>query len=522
MRFLSGIVVLLWGLQTYAITIGPSANLYIGNKVIAPDGNKRSTVLAGASFNTLSFPGPVIRATKGDTLRINVVNQLTDTTMLTGTSIHWHGLHQKGTSWADGVVGVTQCPIAPGRSFLYQFPTANQAGTFWYHSHYSTQYCDGLRGALVVYDPADPYRTWYDIDDETTIITLADWYHNVAHLEPLPAEADSVLINGKGRVVGGSASPLAVVMVIPNKRYRFRLVSISCGPAFTFSIDGHPMTVIEADSQSVQPLTVNEIVIFAGQRYSFILYANNPIGNYWIRSQPDEDAPGGFEGGANSAILRYYGAPTINPTTSKASVSNPLIEANLRPLYNPAAPGIPRPGAADVNIKLDVTYNEQTRKFFINNATFTEVRVPVLLQILSGARAASDLLPKGVVYSLPPNKVIEISMPGGSTGSPHPMHLHGHDFSVVRSAGSNRYNYVNPVRRDVVNIGRQTTDNVTIRFTTDNAGPWILHCHIDWHLEAGMAVVFAEDFQSIKLSKPPPAWDQLCPTFNALPPQTFH
>lgn len=65
----------------------------------------------------------------------------------------------------------------------------------------------------------------------------------------------------------------------------------------------------------------------------------------------------------------------------------------------------------------------------------------------------------------------------------HPMHLHGHNFDVVRVAGSSEYNYENPVRRDVVSIGASPSDNVTIRFRTDNSGPWFMHCHIDWHLE---------------------------------------
>jgi iron transport multicopper oxidase len=61
--------------------------------------------------------------------------------------------------------------------------------------------------------------------------------------------------------------------------------------------------------------------------------------------------------------------------------------------------------------------------------------------------------------------------------------LHGHNFHVVRSAGSSTYNYVNPVIRDVASMGSDPTDNLTIRFMTDNPGPWFLHCHIDWHLE---------------------------------------
>ncbi|PPQ94704.1 hypothetical protein CVT25_009559 [Psilocybe cyanescens] len=522
MRSLSNIISFASVLGVNAV-IGPRANIFIGNKVIAPDGFNRSAVLAGDSPYSLSFPGPLIYALKsrGDSFSLNVVNELTDSTMLKSTSIHWHGFYQKGSSWADGVVGVTQCPIALGHSFLYQFSTANQAGSFWYHSHYSTQYCDGLRGPMVVYDHFDPYYGRYDFDDESTVITLADWYHTPAPVAGLIPTIDATLINGKGRYPGGPATPLSVITVVPNKRYRFRLISISCDPAFTFSIDGHSMTIIEVDSENVQPLIVDEITLYAGQRYSFILYTIMPIGNYWIRSHPDEDGPQGFEGGINSAILRYLGAPAIDPGTT-SSRKNPLIETNLRPLTDPAAPGVPTLGAADVNINLDISFNNGTRKFAVNGATFHEHSVPVLLQILSGAQAATDLLPAGSVYTLPSNKVIELSMPGGTTGSPHPMHLHGHGFSVIRSAGSEQYNYVNPVKRDVVNLGRQPTDNVTIRFKTDNSGPWIMHCHIDWHLEAGLSVVFAEDTPSIRSSTHPPDWDQLCPIFDALPHQTFN
>ena len=78
---------------------------------------------------------------------------------------HWHGLFQKTTAWADGPAFVTQCPIISGDSFLYDFNVPDQAGTFWYHSHLSTQYCDGLRGAFVIYDPEDPHKDLYEIDD---------------------------------------------------------------------------------------------------------------------------------------------------------------------------------------------------------------------------------------------------------------------------------------------------------------------------------------------------------------------
>ena len=86
----------------------------------------------------------------------------------------------------------------------------------------------------------------------------------------------------------------------------------------------------------------------------------------------------------------------------------------------------------------------------------------------------------------------------------------------MRSAGSDTYNFVNPAQRDVVSTGT-SGDNVTIRFRTDNPGPWFLHCHIDPHLNAGFAVVMAEEVAEVKAANPVPyAWEQLCPIYDAL------
>jgi iron transport multicopper oxidase len=127
------------------------------------------------------------------------------------------------------------------------------------------------------------------------------------------------------------------VNVIQGKRYRFRLVSISCDPSYTFSIDGHRLTIIEADGENTKPLTVDSIHIFTGketaiaskmrltslpaslgQRYSVVVTANQTVDNYWIRALPlnsQGQLPQGFPGGVNSAILRYKGARTAEPTT---------------------------------------------------------------------------------------------------------------------------------------------------------------------------------------------------------------
>lgn len=491
-------------------SIGPVANLHITNTQLSPDGFARDTVVAESVY-----PGPLIVGNMGDNFRINVTDQLSDGNMLKSTSIHWHGLFQHNTNQYDGAAFVNQCPIAPNNSFLYDFSVPGQAGTFWYHSHLSTQYCDGLRGPLVIYDPNDPHASLYDIDDESTIITLSDWYHEFAPSAGLVPTSDATLINGLGRYVDGPSSPLAVVNVTSGKRYRFRLISISCDPNFVFSIDGHNLTVIESDGINTQPLVVDSIQIYASQRYSIILEANQTVGNYWIRAQPNLGTTS-FDGGLNMAILRYAGADVADPTTNQTTSVIPLNETSVHPLASLTVPGTPQRGGADILINLDVIFNATLLEFTVNNVPFSPPTVPVLLQILSGAQQASDLLPTGSVYGLESNKSVEISIPGGAVGGGHPIHLHGHAFDVIRSAGSTSYNYVNPIRRDTVNIGT-TGDNVTIRFQTDNPGPWFLHCHIDWHLEAGFAVVMAEGVTETNTTDVVKAdWNNLCPIYDAL------
>nr|AGY56172.1 laccase 4 [Volvariella volvacea] len=491
--------------------------LKLTNGRVSPDGFQRNAVLVnGGLFQT------AITGNKGDEFAIKIDNKLTNSLSHKSTSIHWHGLFQHGTPWADGPAFVSQCPIAPGHQYTYRFSSADQAGTFWYHSHLDAQYCDGLRGPFIIYDPDDPHRSLYDIDNKDTIITLADWYHRDSNLLSGIVIPNSTLINGLGRTAQSPNTPLAVVNVKQGLRYRMRLVAISCDPNWIFSIEGHKLTVIEADGVSVQPVTVTSLQIFVAQRYSFVLHANQPVGNYWIRANPNI-GPTGFDSNINSAILRYKGAPIAEPRgLGLQNSDNRLREPDLHPLFNPGAPGLAHVDGADINMVINIGFIQSAGRFTIDGTSYVPPDVPTLLQILSGT-PASSLLPSGSYIALPPNKVVQLSFPvfdgqGSALGGPHPIHLHGHTFDVIRSAGSSEYNFVNPPRRDVVAIGTPG-DNVTIRFATDNAGPWYLHCHIEWHLRAGLGVVIAEDAPGLANGpEPPEEWKQLCPIYNALDP----
>lgn len=485
-----------------------SKTLTISNQNLAPDGFTRSTVVANGAF-----PGPLISGNTGDSFAITVDDQLSDSSMDVITTIHWHGLLQNGTNEMDGVDMVTQCPIVPGNSFTYQFGSPGQAGTYWYHSHVRTQYCDGLRGPFVIYDPADPHASLYDVDDENTVITLSDWYHFVSPQAGIVATPNSTLINGLGRYSGGPSTDLAVITVEKDKRYRFRIVAVSCDPNYTFSIDSHKMTIIEADGVNTQPLEVDQLIVYAGQRYSVVVSADQSTDNYWIRALPNI-AGASYTGGMNSAILRYSNATVADPTTSDTS-SNALVETNLHPLVATPAPGTAVAGEADIQLTLALSFTGTA--FTVNGVPFQSPSVPVLLQLLSGNTTAANLLPSGSVYTLERNKVVEIVIPGGAAGSPHPFHLHGHSFWVVRSAGSTAYNFENPVIRDVVSTGL-SGDEVTIRFVTDNPGPWFLHCHIDWHLNLGLGVVMAEAPADVAAHEEGgnvnDNWSALCPAYN--------
>ena len=112
------------------------------------------TMKDGVVFNK-NYPGPWIQACWGDTVRVTVTNSLEK---YNGSTVHWHGIRQLNSNEMDGVNGVTQCPIAPGEEFTYEF-RALQYGTSWYHSHYSIQYGDGLVGPLTIHGPSSDNYT---------------------------------------------------------------------------------------------------------------------------------------------------------------------------------------------------------------------------------------------------------------------------------------------------------------------------------------------------------------------------
>ena len=169
------------------------------------------------------------------------------------------------------------------------------------------------------------------------------------------------------------------------------------------------MTIIEVDGEYVEPYVVDSIQITAAQRYSFILNADRPVGNYWIRAMPNPGQKMTINA-TTTAILRYTDAPNADPQT--VSVTNEYLnETLLHSLSPPARLLEPDP---DVTLFVTLSKNDSNFNFLINGTQYISPSVPVLLQIMSGV-PIQQIEPRGSVYSLPRNKVVEIIFHVNST-----------------------------------------------------------------------------------------------------------
>lgn len=162
-------------------------------------------------------------------------------------------------------------PHVAYRSNLAQ---VDQTGTYWYHSHSRGQYPEGLRQALVITDPENPYTGQYD---EELVLTLSDWYHdqfrdllegfisvtNPTGAEPVP---NSALMNDTQNLT---------IPVEPGKTYLFRLANVGAFASQYFWIEGHTMKLVEVDGVWTDAAETSMIYITSAQRYSFLVTMKN-------------------------------------------------------------------------------------------------------------------------------------------------------------------------------------------------------------------------------------------------------
>lgn len=425
------------------------------------------TVAPGRTWKTWTYdgqvPGPLIRARQGDRLRLRLVNELAEP-----TTVHWHGLPVPNPM--DGVSGLTQGPVPPGGSFLYEF-TADSPGTYLYHSHHGLQLDRGLVGPLVV-DPLD--TTHEPAFDQEFILVLDDW------LTTTPEAAFAQLRQSRGMgagMMGGmgagmmsrsdgpayggylangaptaGATPLRVRR---GERVRIRVINGASSTTFRVGLQGHRLLVTHSDGQPIQPVTVDTFPIGMGERYDVVVTADSP-GTYPLLAGPlDSTVPG--------VVLPFVYEGYADRITAPAIWPPALLRGRTLRSQDLASPS-----SREIVAAPDRIVRLQLGQSMMGGYVWT---------INGQAYPNADPIP--VVAG----EHIRFAITNG-TMMRHPIHLHGHFFRVRGTAGGDSYA---PLKDTVLIEPMGST--VEIDAHMDNPGRWFLHCHHLYHMEAGMARV---------------------------------
>ncbi|TVY24202.1 Oxidoreductase [Lachnellula hyalina] len=523
----------------------------------SPDGIKKQVFLVNGQF-----PGPTIECRSGDRLIIHVTNSLSSRE---GVSIHWHGLHMRNANSMDGAVGFTQCPIASGTTFTYEFNVEkHQAGTFWWHAHSQVQRGDGMYGGLVVHKPSriDSELGVYGSEREI-LLMIGDWYHRTSSdvlswymstrgfgNEPVP---DSLLVNGAGKFICSMAVPARpvdcvdirdedVLSILGHDKstgpIRLRVINVGSLAGFTIGLSSGNFTplTVDGDFPIAGELSNSLGVLYPGERVDMLLHsvvsASNDLPKLHINLDPEN-----FKY-PNPAMRPNQSFPLVSSAqVSSEEIKMHEIEQRMHfDLATATAPETHDYGdhleeVAEQTILL-YTKTQKLAKLsnhptgFINRTSWAPQTSPPfpLLSLPRNQWDANQLVP-WIPSSAESPSWVEIIVNNLDDGA-HPFHLHGNDFYVLAShrsehgwgsyspyetSGSSSIkpvlNLVNPVKKDTVSVPRR--GYVVLRFRADNPGIWMFHCHVLFHQASGMAMGVLVD-ENYEYSQVDPMAKLLC------------
>ncbi len=461
-----------------------------------------------------SMPGPVLRFREGDVARIHVRNRLTTEQ----TSTHWHGLLVPNLE--DGVPYLTTPPIGPGESRTFEF-LLKHSGTYWYHSHTGLQEQRGVYGAIVIEPKASaPARTDLPPVDREEVIVLSDWTNERASdvFRTLLRGSDwyairkgtaqsllgafrsghiaDYLKREKARLPAMDISDVAYDAFLANGRrrhpipaqpgetVRLRVINSGASTYFYLSSAAGPLTIIAADGMDVVPIRQHRLLIGMAETYDVLVTVPPGSPAAWEVRATAQDGSG------HASVFLGEGpenlAPTAPPATAYsmdaalAAVLDQLDESgersdaealpteNPRPLppYNrlkSTAPTTLPAGAAVREITLKLTGDMTRYLWSIDGRSIDEQStVPVK---------------RGEIL-----RVVLVN----NTMMHHPMHLHGHFFRLLIPDAVDPSSAPLKHTVDVPPMSRRV-----IEFYADEDRDWLFHCHLLYHMKAGMARVFS-------------------------------
>ena len=493
------------------------------------------TIQSGIGYNGAS-PGPVLRWKEGETVTVNVTNNLD-----VPSSIHWHGLILPFEM--DGVPGISFHGIEPGATFTYTFPIV-QSGTYWFHSHSGLQEADGAYGSIVI-EPVErePFRY-----DREYVVQLTDQHPHAAdtilrNLKHMPdfynrkqqtlldffseagskgfAEAvaerrawgsmrmmqtDIEDVHGFTALINGKSSAQNWTGVFqPGERVRLRLINSSAMTYFDIRIPGLSMTVVQADGNNVQPVPVEELRIAVAETYDVIVRpteeraytlvaesmgrAGHVTGTLAPReglrgnTHPPREAPlltmadmgMAHEGMAGMDMSSMEGMDHSQMAGMDHSSMGSMGGAT-DPFYAPGS-GL-TPTAADGGKFLSYADLKAQKPLYSDREATREIELR-----LTGNMERYSWSINGVKYEdaeplrLNYGERVRFKFVN-ETMMIHPMHLHG--MWSILDTGNGQWD---PVKH-VISIAPGTT--VYSETEVDAPGQWAFHCHLAYHMASGM------------------------------------
>jgi CopA family copper-resistance protein len=509
---------------------GPDFHLTIDELPVNFTGAARRAVAINGQV-----PAPLLRMRQGDDVTIRVTNNLRER-----TSIHWHGFIVPADM--DGVPGLSFDGIAPGTTFTYRFKV-NQSGTYWYHSHSRFQEQVGMYGPIIV-EPragerhaADREHTlllsdWTDHDPEHIYATLkrqSDYYNfgkrtvadfladvrekgfsatvddrqmwgamrmNPTDLADVTGYAYTYLMNG--------ATPAAnwTGLLTPGERVRLRLINGSSMSFFDVRIPGLKMTVVATDGQDVEPVTVDELRIGTAEVYDVIVTPGDAAYTVFAQSM---DRSGFARGTLTPRAGLTAVVPALDPRAvlsmadmgmNHAGMDHSTMDHSAMAAVNhaPAESGpivdmradMPNTSLNDPGVGLRnngrrvLTYGDLATIGGPIDARAAGREIELHLTghmeryIWSfNGQKFSDAKPLRFTH----NERLRIVLVN-DTMMTHPIHLHGMWSELVDPHGKFL------VRKHTVSV--QPGQRLAYEVTADALGSWAYHCHLLYHMEAGM------------------------------------
>jgi L-ascorbate oxidase len=477
----------------------PDVILNVESTALASD----CTVRPSVTFNGTS-PGPVLRFKEGDHVFIRVFNRLN-----TNTTVHYHGLSQFASPFADGTPQTSQWPIAPGSYFDYEFLLEKgSAGTYMYHTHVGFDIVTAY-GAFIVEDPYyPPFR--YDAD---LPVLFGDFYHKESQPildgllgAPLAwlGEPQSLTVNGNalGNCTTGNCTNTChhhVLEVEAGKTYRVRAIGITALTYLYIAIEGHAnLSLIEADGAYIKPTTASHLQLASGQRFSFLLKTKTESelaalgkrtfwGSIESRYRPIRD---------NGTFVLSYKPRRGNSDPSVGKVPRPegltsqivlpgedvaWVDSQFKPYSNDERP----PAASEVARRITIGGQQilnaaKYTKWYANNVTYSE-EAPSTPYLVQAYKTPSEYKPnytlaeqnKGYdastnTYPVRLGETVDILFENLASTSnkteAHPWHIHGqHPWYIaggigafseaaLANASSSPYTPAKPIKRDTVVI----------------------------------------------------------------------